>query len=89
MNNTEEILDECFDSFHGLLSNNQFNFVDYLLTVLDPTMETEVALGILTITAPWKEQLSNGRKLFFDKVLEYLIHEYGPEVAHKTLDRLG
>ena len=65
MNNTEEILDECFDSFHGLLSNNQFHFVDYLLTVLDPTMETEVACGILTITAPWKEKLSNGRKLFF------------------------
>lgn len=87
MNNTEEILEECFDSFHDLLSNNKFHFVDYLLSVLDPTMETEVACGILTITVPWKTHLPN-RKLFFDKVCENLIEECGPEAAHRILDSL-
>lgn len=85
--NAEYILREMIESIHGLLREKKYNYVNYLLSVLDPTMDLSIACGFLTITLSWKEELPN-RKLFYDRVLEKGILENAEQKTYTIEDVL-
>lgn len=85
---SKEVLNILFDHFHDILSRKRYRYVDFLLKSFDPKkLEVEICVGILTITAPWKEHLKL-RKQFYNTLFDRLTYEMPLSEIKETLSGL-
>lgn len=82
-----EVYREMYSSFHSLLREDKFEYINYLFSVLDPAMEASIGCGFLTITLGWKNSLPL-RSLFYERFSMSLVDRYGTDRASKILEGL-
>lgn len=84
----DDSLDYVFDKIDELLINGDFYLINSLLDKIDVNMfDVELLIGILTITSPWRENLTL-RTAFYEKV-ESRVHEiYHFDESKKILNGL-
>lgn len=75
-NDIDDCLDYIFQTFDIKLFQNEFSLCDGILEFLNiEEYNTEILLGILTITLVWKEKLAL-RTSFYEKVKSFLNKKY-------------
>lgn len=65
--NIDKNLDLIYDLFDDLLTNEKFETIDLLLSIIDTAGDFDILLGVLTSTLPGKNELYN-RTAFYQKL---------------------